>query len=537
MRHLVTALALFLAACTGAADTEGLVAADSSVAAPEQPAAPTLVCWTSTQSGESGLLSFEEETDSYGLVEALLGLKGHAAAVGDVNGDNLPDLMVGTFGDRPHEDYAVRGATGPNPDRLVVSTPDLTLDDDWAPDLARTSGALFADLDGDGDDDLVLIRHGGVGGNAAGSSWVFENEEGKLTRQVEVISPGFRGRTPTVADFDGDGLLDVYVSEDKYGETGGVLLRNDGDLQFTDVTSESGLAGMFSLAAVAADLNHDSRPDLVVSRGVFLNQGGFSFDEVTPDGFVTEPVTNEDDPAGVAVGDLNGDHWPDIVVGQHFTSTREQGSLVPISIFLNSGDPAGVGFEEHTEASEVEPLPILAPHVHIADLDNDGDLDIVTSASTDGGTRPAFFVNDGSDKPNFATSGPLDESKYWVGAPVLDVNRDGRLDVFAVEWESSQPSLLWVNKSASGHWLEVSVAGPGRGVGSVVEVSTLDGQVLGRQEIIVATGYSSAHSPVAHFGLGEHEQVEVSLQLPGGEIHDLGAVPVDSHIRWPAGCD
>lgn len=47
--------------------------------------------------------------------------------------------------------------------------------------------------------------------------------------------------------------------------------------------------------------------------------------------------------------------------------------------------------------------------------------------------------------------------QYWVTGPVADVDRDGRLDVFLVEWEPAVPSLLLHNETASGNWLSVSV--------------------------------------------------------------------------------
>jgi hypothetical protein len=123
-----------------------------------------------------------------------------------------------------------------------------------------------------------------------------------------------------------------------------------------------------------------------------------------------------------------------------------------------------------------------------------------------------------------------------VAAPVLDFNRDGRLDVFALEWEPGLASIAFLNESNSGHWLEVSIGAPGRGVGTVVTVESVGGDFIGRQELGVATGYSSAHQAIARFGLGSHTSVVVSLLTPDGQKVDLGEVEADVHIRWPSGC-
>jgi len=531
MKALLVVFAMMAVACSsGTSENPVSVPSASTVLGNDQ----NLVCWSATRSGTPGEARFREATEELGLVEPLTGIYGHAAAWGDINDDGFPDLVAGTFADRPVEAYQFRGAEGPKPDRLLVSTPGLVVDEEWSEELDRTSGALFADLDGDGDDDLVLVRN--ARGETSGRTVVFENRDGSLVEAAEFNLGTFKGRTPTVADFDGDGLLDLYISEDRYGDTGGILFANHGGFSFINVTAGSGLEGVASLGARAVDLNEDRRPDLVLSTGIFVNVGDGRFLDVTPPGYVTESVGAEDDPAGVAVGDLNDDGRPDVVVGQHFRSTLEFEAKIPIRIFLNEFDGESVAFTDITEASGIPPFSTLAPHVHIADIDNDSRPDIVTSASANGGQTPALFINQGGDVPRFLAVAGEGSAQYWVGAPLADINHDGRLDMFAVEWEPSLPSLMFLNESSTGHWLEVSVDGPGRGIGTVAIVETEAGELIGRQEIGAGTGYSSGHQPIAHFGLGSHQEVVLSLQSIDGELAELGLVQVDAHLRWPSGC-
>jgi hypothetical protein len=533
-------IALLVVACSSDETTPlttppvGPSATQSSGSSPVSIADSDLTCWSAPASGEPGPIRFEDATETLSLVEPLVGLHGHAAAFGDINGDESADLVVGTFGDREAEVYQERGAEGPSPDRLLISEPELTLDPGWSSELGRTSGAVFADFDEDGDDDLLLVRHAGRDGDFPTPTRLYENVDGVLQAHSEPLPADFRGRTPAVADFDSDGLLDVYVSEDNSGETGGLLLRNEGGLAFTDVTGGSGLEGVLALSAVAGDLDNDLVPDLVTSTAVFVNLGGMQFEEVTPDDFAAIPIGEEDDAAGVAIGDLNKDGHNDIVVGQHYRATVEFDSEVPVRVFLGTGGDQP-GFDDVTESAGVAALPTLAPHVDIADVDNDGWPDIVTSASAEDGTAPAVYRNSGATELSFEVSSGLGSDQYWIGAPVVDLDHDGRLDLFAVEWEPSLPSLMFMNVGDTGHWLEVSVGQPGAGIGAVVTVSA-GGEVVGRQEIGVGGGYSSGRLPVSHFGLGQETVVDVTIALPDGTTTDLAGIVADQHIRWPTGC-
>ena len=531
------AMSLLLVACTAS----GAPGSDSTVNGPSTTtvgtsgttgAAGQLTCWTAPTAGTPGPIAFEDVTEEAGLVEPLVGMYGHTGAFGDPNGDDHPDLVFGTFADREVEDYQVRGADGPRPDQLLLTHPELLPEIGWSTELGRTSGAVFADLDGDGDDDLLIIRHAGRSADSETPSRIFENVDGVLQSHSEILPPDFRGRTPAVADFDGDGQLDIYVSEDNSGETGGLLLHNDGALTFGDITAGSGLEGVFALSAMAGDLDGDGRPDLATSTAVFLNQGDLAFEDVTPADYAAIPVGIEDDAAGVAIGDLNKDGRPEIVVGQHYRATVEFDSEIPVRVFLNKDD----GFEDVTSSAGLTPLPTLAPHVEIADVDNDTWPDIVTSASAENGSTPAVYHNLGSADLSFEVSSGLGSDQYWVGAPVVDLDRDGRLDIFAVEWEPALPSIMFHNTGDSGHWLEVSIGGPRRGVGATITVSTSDGVLIGHQAISAGGGYASGHLPYAHFGLGAETAVSVSIKSPDGTITDLPEIAADQHLRWPQGC-
>jgi enediyne biosynthesis protein E4 len=540
LRHLawIWVVILAISACSpqstsGVDPGQNTERATSPGSGPARAADGDLTCWSAPVAGNPGPIRFVDNTAEAGLVLPLTGLYAHASAFGDVNGDDYPDLFVGTFTDRPVEEYQVRGAEGPNPDRLLISGPDLALDPDWFSEPGRTAGAVMVDLDGDSDDDVLVIQNGGLHGESAIPSMVYENVGGDSFEPHPLPLPtGFLGRTPAVADYDRDGDLDIYISEDRYGDSGGILLRNDGAFRFTDVTAGSGVEGDFALGATAADIDLNGLQDLVTSTAVYLGRGDLTFVDATPNDYLPEPVGTEDDPAGVAIGDVNRDGLPDIVIGQHYRATVEFGSEIPVALWLNEG---GATFADVTAAAGIAPLPTLAPQVAIADLDNDSWPDIVASASAGDDTTIAVYHSVGGADPHFDVSPGLGSDHYWVGAPVVDLDRDGRLDVFALEWEPSLPSILFHNETQSGHWLEVSVDAAWRGLGTKITVSDPDGTLIGYQEIAMGGGFASSSLPYAHFGLGDHTLVEVSITGPAGEA-TLPDVQVDKHIRWPGGC-
>ena len=199
-------------------------------------------------------------------------------------------------------------------------------------------------------------------------------------------------------------------------------------------------------------------------------------------------------------------------------------------LFLNRGEAQ---FEEVTEAAGLVGLPTKGPHVELNDMDNDGWPDLVATASAADGTRPAVFRHTGlnGDIPMFSAPEGLGSPQYWVAGPTADIDRDGRLDVFLVEFDPALPSLMLRNETASGHWLEVSMGSElGSGLGWRIEVYEVGAAgdasaLLGAREITTTQGYSSGVAPVAHFGLGDHEQVDVRLNPPGdGEMVILEGV-------------
>jgi hypothetical protein len=203
-------------------------------------------------------------------------------AVGDVNGDGVPDLLAAT-----------------QPDRLGIQlvNADGTMGATLFQDVIGATTVSVGDFNGDSRLDLVMtiLSDGGPGAQRGPLQVYLGNGDG-------TFNPGFRtgvgsGGNVAVADVDGDGLLDLVRSQGL-----GVMLGNgDGTFQPEVQVGPPG-----SYVAVA-DLNGDGKPDLAVSGSATLiydgsGDGTFSLGATLPG---SESVT---------VGDLDGDGRPDLAL-------------------------------------------------------------------------------------------------------------------------------------------------------------------------------------------------------------------------------
>ena len=500
----------------------------------EPDASPAGVCWTAPAAGGSGV-AWSDVTEPSGLVDPLTGMYGHAVAAADVDGDGWTDLFVGGFADRPAEDYRQRGAEGPSPDRLLRGgAAGFTVDPAFPGEQARTSGATFADLDDDGDLDLVVVRNPRPEGEVASRPTTVYRNDGGTWVAATTLLPDTAGRSVAALDVDRDGLLDLAIAGDRYGDGPTRLLRNTGGLAFEDATAAWGVPDdVYGLALAPVDLDGDGWLDLVVSGDTRVLRGGAGgFTVVDQPVLAWDTHGDEDDPAGIAVGDLDGDGRPDLAIGQHFNSTVDGGPRVPVRLFLNRSSPGAVDLVDVTDPAGSPGLWTKAPHVAIADVDADGRADVVTSAVAADGT-PVVLHNEGVTEgmPHFAVVGEPGDGRYWITGVVDDLDHDGRVDVFMVEWEPALPSVLFRNTGGGGSWVSVDAAALGPAATGARVEAVVGGTAVATGWVASTTGYAAGAPPVVHLGVGGSgaapSGVEVVVTPLAGEAQTL-TVPLDS---------
>jgi hypothetical protein len=269
---------------------------------------------------------------------------------------------------------------------------------------AQDSGntrACFVDLDGDGWEDLIL------------GSTVYRNIQGErfepMGPECNLVLSDYTAIA--VADYDGDGLMDLYVTRagapkagswltGRTGSRGGnSLYRNKGNWQFDDVTRAAGVDGgkRSSFTAVWLDADNDSRPDLYVINefgdGVlYRNQGrGPDGGPATFQSVALAPPPCDFGAMGVVAGDIDNDGNIDIYSADMYSKAGKRviGNLSPTAypesivarmrtfvtgsqLHRNLGD---LKFEQLGQAWQVNDCG-WAYGPALADLDNDGFLDL-----------------------------------------------------------------------------------------------------------------------------------------------------------------
>ena len=538
-------------------------------------------CWAAPPAASGTQeITFSDVTDQEGITDQVTKDRfGHGVAWGDVNNDGNLDLMLGTFAD--YDPLVKQGYTSGTfkPDQLAIRGADgFTIDPTFPETYGWTSGLAFADLDNDGDNDLVLSRNQEVAYDQTkpGETIALRNNAGGFEIVPGAIPTNSRnnvgGRSIAVLDYNDDGLLDLFITQDRFEGGQSVLLRNKGDFQFVDATASAGLpTNIEGFGVSAKDLTGDGRGDLYVvgSNRLFIATGKGTFREIGAKAAgLIRPAPDPNRPkvdfdTGVSVGDVNRDGLPDVAVAEHYASSANGRMIPAVSLYLNKGlnSKGNPVFQDVTSTAG---LPLVASRngdVNINDYNNDGWPDIAAGVAVSK-TRPALFRSLGltNGVPKFAVPAGVGEVKDAAdaqgqshhGLPVAaaDYNKDGRLDVFFdFFFNDVDGQLLLRNETSSGHWLSVSLGRAlGGGIGAKVGVYRAGGlgdpkALIGQREIAATDGYTAGVPDDAHFGLGANTAVDVRVTLPPNSrglatngVVDLKNVQADQYLRLPSGC-
>ena len=444
--------------------------------------------------------TFTDVTAKAGVAGAGYGM---GVAVGDYNNDGWPDLYVvnvtknqlfrnnhdGTFTDVTDE-AGVGGGTLDGKKMWSVS-------------------ALWLDYNNDGLADLFVSNY---------CKW-------------EVNKDPFCGPGPDQRS---------YCHPKNYAPLPNTLYRNNGDGTFTDVSAETGVSKHYGkgMGAVMADYDGDGFMDIFVANDtlpnfLFHNVGGKSFEEVALESGVAYPESaSAISGMGADFRDVDNDGRPDL---WHTAIENES-----FPLYLNRGGD----FLEVTAKSLLLKTRTMSGWSNgIFDFDNDGwkdlfvargnVLDNVTMFSNRRYEEPnSVFRNLGNGRfQDVSAEAGADFQKAGAhrGAAFGDIDNDGRVDV-VVNVLNGKAKYFHNLSRPDRHWILLKLAGTKSnriGLGAQIRITGEDG-LKQYNQVTTAVGYACSSDPRVHFGLGAAKTVrEIEIKWPSGVRQVLRNIAAD----------
>jgi hypothetical protein len=489
-------------------------------------------------------------------------------------------------------------------------------------------GCAFIDYDNDGLPDILIVNGKDWAPTGRSSTLKLYHNNGNgtftdVTARSGLAVPMF-GLGVAVGDFDNDGLDDIFVTA--LGQSH--LFRNTGNGTFSDVTRQAGMLGPneFSTSAAWVDYDRDGKLDLLVANyvqwtiqtDIYCTMDGVRKSYCTPEGYKGaslrlwhnlgngkfEDATGKaglNDPTskslGIAVADVNGDGWPDLIVANDTQPNKlyinnqkgafKESAVISGIAFSEDGVArAGMGvdavdydrsgrpsiiignfsnqmmalyhnegnalFVDEAPRSDVgrKSLLTLGFACFFFDYDLDGWPDIfVANGHIENEieriqkrvkyAQPAhLFRNLGGGKFAEATgsAGPdISVPRVGRGAAYADVDNDGDLDVLMTTNGGS--AVLLRNDGGTNKSLRIRLNGTKSnrdGIGATVTIRA--GSDSQTQVLRSGSSYLSSSELVVTFGVGQHAAVdEIKIAWPSGQNDRLTNVPAGQTVTIQEG--
>ena len=389
----------------------------------------------------------------------------------------------------------------------------------------NTIGAVSFDIDEDGKTDLLIARRNGV--------FLLKNTGKRFETQKLDIKTDDKSNpaTLTLGDYDKDGDADIFLAtylkkelmegqtifnQKGYGSNS-ILLRNDGDLKFTNVTESMNLAYTHNtFQAVFVDIDDDSWLDLVVAYDTgeartYKNIGGSKFN------LMPNPITGKFGyPMGIAVGDYNNDSKVDFFFSNTGTTVpkflakgdlRDDQTLnTKWMLFRNDGDFKFTDTAEEAKVADFE----FSWGAIFQDFNLDGKQDLVVAENYIAFPShklfklPCRFLIQREDR----TFAPVEEQakvinkNYAITPLTSDFNQDGYPDLAYANLGGE--FKVFINKGGEQNYIKIRFPEKSKFVGAKVKVETEAGKSMS-DIYILGEGLASDQTNVLTFGVDKDD--------------------------------
>lgn len=503
-----------------------------------------------------GNLSFEDITSSAGVGSDDRWVTGVAMA--DVNGDGWIDIYLsvsGKFTTTKNQMFINQGLGDDGLPIFEEKAESLGIDDE-----GHSTQGTFFDYDNDGDLDLYVANYPFTSFKTPNPVYQTKMSLKKLEDSDRLFANNGDGSftdvtaesgiqnfglalSATAGDYNGDGWMDIYVSNDF--ATPDFLYINNGDGTFTDrATEATPHTAYFGMGSDAGDLNNDGLIDLIQV-------------DMTPE-------DNRRNKANMASMNPAG-FWEIVGLGMHYQYMQN-------AVQLNQGvTPDGV-----PHFSDIARITGMASTDWswaslFADLNNNGWKDVIITNGTRKDINNKDYFHDFEEakkeaKKNGSQLNYIDWSKqipnepvdnyvmrnngdltfdnvtadwgisyvgFSNGAAYADLDNDGDLEVIINNIDDK--SLIFENKTSDlglGNYLRVSLTGPDKnkhGLGARLRLSIGEQQQF--QEHTLTRGFQSTVEPIVHFGIGSSDMVDnLEVIWPDGSKQVLSGLKANQVV-------
>ena len=368
---------------------------------------------------------------SSGSGSGAVGYTPNSIAIADVNGDGVPDLLVATTVDQGQNNNP--GFAGVY---LGVTTAPGTYQSGVQYPISGTnpSGIVVVDLTNSGSKDMVVSNFG----SGTASVFMHNSTTPGTFLTATTLTTGGQPNQVVSADINGDGLPDL-VFADMSGNAIVMLQSSTTPGQFA---APSNLATGGQTASVAvADVNGDGKPDLVATVVDSNGNNGqvlvFLQSTTTPGTFaapVSYPAGAQ--PEAVRIADVNGDNLPDLIVANRGPGTDGTGTP-GVSVLLQNSATAGTFLAPVTYSTPWGPLDVA-----VGDLNGDGKPDlVVASLGPDPTGAVSILLQSSTTAGTFGPATVYEGYGEPLSVAIADLNGDGHPDIAVADGYSATVML------------------------------------------------------------------------------------------------
>lgn len=440
---------------------------------------------------------------------------GGGIAVFDCNGDSLPDIFA---------------AGGANPDAMMRNLGGFEFRAVDVPELTGVTGAYPIDIDGDGYRDLFVLRVGANRVLRGGPGCTFSD----VTQEWGIPADDAWSTAFTAWWEDGDTrptfAIGNYVDRDDPDGPfeacdDNTILRPVGDEYIAETLSP----GFCPLSILAVE-DARGRPTLRLSndRHYYVRDGYEQMWDIQDrrflgpeDGWDTVSLWG----MGIASRDLNGDGYDEVML----TSMGDQLLQIAQGDGTYARAPFTIGTYAQRPHMGEDGRPSTGWHAEFGDIDNDGRPDLfIAKGNVD--QMPGMATRDPNNLLLQQADGSFEEVSVVAGvatmersrgAALADFDGDGRLDLIVSNRRA--PLELYRNISADvGNWVRVELRQDGGNrdaIGAVVTITT--GGTVQIVQQVIGGGHAGGQLLPRHFGLGDAQRADVSVQWPDGSESSL----------------